>query len=153
LGSPNLTTGARLTGLPASLTYSTTSPVTVPAYYVVKDGDTWATIAGIVYGDANAGDQLRQTLNNPLLTKGSHLTGLPASLTYGVVTTAITVPPYYLVKAGDTWTSIATALYGTASVAAQLQAALSNPSLIEGGHLVGLPGALTYATSSIITVP
>src|SRR5262249_28990762 len=55
-----------------------------------------------------------------------------ALLTTKTTTTTITVPPYYIVQSGDTFASIATLLYGDASVATQLATALGNPVLTAG---------------------
>ncbi|MCA3174483.1 MAG: RHS repeat protein, partial [Burkholderiales bacterium] len=98
LGNPALTTGSRLT-VPASLSYpvnqsssanaavlstTLTSTSTVPAYYRIKTGDTWAGITQAVYGTnvAAAVSALQTALGNPTLTVGSKLTGLPTSLSY-----------------------------------------------------------------------
>jgi len=59
----------------------------------------------------------------------------------------------YTVQAGDTWASIAEALYGTSAAAGELQSALGNPALTVGDQLAGLPASLTVTTSQTVTVP
>jgi YD repeat-containing protein len=152
VGNPPLTAGNRLTSLPASLTYTTTATVTVPAYYSIPSGATWASVATALYGTANVATQLQTALGNPPLTAGNRLTNLPASLTY-TTTATVTVPAYYSIPSGATWASVATALYGTANVATQLQTALGNPPLTAGNRLTNLPASLTYSTTVTVTVP
>ncbi len=84
LNDPPLVTGGRLNNLPATLTVATTTTVTVPAYYTVQTGDTWASITQAIYGtsDPNAIAALQAALGNPTLTTGLHLT-VPLTLTYG----------------------------------------------------------------------
>jgi|GEM_PF-1136118 len=88
LGGPTLVTGLRLTGMPATLTVSTTTTVTVPAYYEVQAGDTWSSITQTLYGTSatNAVSALQDALLNPTLTTGLHLT-VPEVLTYAVEAT------------------------------------------------------------------
>ncbi len=84
LGNPPLTTGAQLTGLPATLVVTTTQTVTVPAYYVVPAGATWTSITQAIYGTsvAAAVTALQTALGNPPLPgAGTNLT-VPLSLTY-----------------------------------------------------------------------
>jgi YD repeat-containing protein len=83
LGNPTLTTGLQLTGFPASITVTTTTPVTVPAYYTVPAGATWTSITQAIYGisDANAVAALQAATGTPTLTTGLHLT-VPLTLTY-----------------------------------------------------------------------
>lgn len=52
-----------------------------PPYYTVVAGDTWASIASKIYGDADAANSLQSKLNNPALTVGARLT-VPLSLSY-----------------------------------------------------------------------
>ena len=165
LGNPALTAGAQLTGFPPTLSVTTT--VTVPAYYTVQQGNTWATITQNVYGtsDANAQLALRDAVGNPALAVGAHIT-MPSSIRYAgasgtttatansaVLSTTITttVPPYYTVTGTDTWTSITQNVYGTsnANAVAALQAALSNPTLSSGLKL-NVPASISYnvATTS-----
>ena len=79
MGNPALTAGNQLTALPSTLSVTTS----VPAYYTVQAGNTWATITQTVYGtsDANALAALQAALGNPTLTTGLRLT-VPSSLTY-----------------------------------------------------------------------
>ena len=83
LGNPTLTAGLHLTGMPSTLTVTTTSTVTVPAYYTVPASATWTTITQAIYGtsDANAVAALQAATGNPTLTTGLHLT-VPLTLTY-----------------------------------------------------------------------
>ncbi|MBI3898836.1 MAG: LysM peptidoglycan-binding domain-containing protein [Gammaproteobacteria bacterium] len=75
MGNPPLTAGNRLTNLPATLNTGTTA-----AYYTVQAGDTWASIAQTVYGDARAASAL-QTAMGGTLTVSRQLT-VPTSLSY-----------------------------------------------------------------------
>ena len=102
----SLTPGEVLTDLPDDLEYSTSSTVTVPPYYVVQDGDTWASIAQAFYGTSDAANALQAALGDPALVAGAVLQNLPSSLDFATTTT-VTVPPYYIVQTGDTWASIA----------------------------------------------
>lgn len=79
MGGMTLTPGALLTGLPATLSVTTT----VPAYYTVLATDTWSHIARTVYGvtDVNAINQLRSLLGNPTLSAGLQLV-VPSSYNY-----------------------------------------------------------------------
>lgn len=81
MGGIALTPGSILTGLPATLSVTTT----VPAFYTVRATDTWSHIAQTVYGvtDVNAIAQLRAILGNPTLASGLQLV-VPSS--YGYVT-------------------------------------------------------------------
>ena len=146
LGNPTLTAGNWLTQLPASLAYTTTTTTTVPAYYTIKSGDTWSSIATALYGTANVAGALQSALNNPTLTVGNTLTGFPSSLPY-TTTTTTTVPAYYTVQSSDTWASIATTLYGTANAANALKNALNSPTLTAGLQLTGLPSTLPYTAA------
>lgn len=97
LGNPTLSTGLQLVGLPSTLSVTTSTTVTVPAYYTVQEGDTWASITNSIYGvsDAAAIAALQQQLGNPSLTAGAQLT-VPLTLSYestspqGATTTDIT---------------------------------------------------------------
>ncbi len=112
LGNPVLSTGLRLT-VPQTLSYAvsttasannavlsttitTTTTTTVAPYYGIQAGDTWASIAQTVYGDAQAGSALQTAMGNPALTAGLHLT-VPQTLGYSksvpiTVSTDITDP-------------------------------------------------------------
>ncbi|MES1192674.1 MAG: LysM peptidoglycan-binding domain-containing protein [Steroidobacter sp.] len=155
MGNPSIAAGTQLTGLPSTLTVSTTT--TVPAYYLVPSGATWQSIANAVYGinSAAAGTALQTAMGNPSIATGTHLTNLPSTLT---VSTTTTVPAYYLVPSGATWASVTQAVYGTsdANAVTALQNAVtasqgSLPSLTANYHLT-VPATLTYTpTSSIST--
>jgi len=150
LGNPALTAGDQLTNLPATLSVTTTTIVSVPAYFTVPASATWQSLASTLYGvdSPAAGSALQSALGNPALTTGAHLTNLPATLTVSTTTT-VGVPPYYLVQSGNTWASIAQAIYGTSTAGAvvALQAALGNPTLTTGMKLV-VPATLTYSTGT-----
>lgn len=79
LGSPTLTTGLQLQFLPASLVVTTT----VPPRYVVQSGDTWDSIATLLYGtsDEAAVAALQSASGNPTLATGLSLTA-PSTLSY-----------------------------------------------------------------------
>jgi hypothetical protein len=80
LGNPTLAAGVLLANIPSTLTPSV---VTVPAYYTVHSGDTWASITLALYGtsDANAVAALRAATGDPSLANGLHLT-VPTALNY-----------------------------------------------------------------------
>ncbi|HWO56992.1 MAG TPA: pre-peptidase C-terminal domain-containing protein, partial [bacterium] len=59
----------------------------------------------------------------------------------------------YVVQSGDTWASIATALYGNSGVADELQAAMGNQPLAAGEQLSNLPASLTDTVTTTTTVP
>lgn len=82
LGNQSLTPGQELEYFPATITVTTEQ--TVPAYYIVQAGDTWASIAQTVYGTsaAEAVAALQSATGNPTLTTGLHLT-VPLTLSYG----------------------------------------------------------------------
>jgi hypothetical protein len=79
LSNPTLTTGLHLQSPPATLTVTPA----VPTYYIVQNGDTWASITLALYGasDASAAVALQSFLGNPPLTDGSWLT-IPSTLNY-----------------------------------------------------------------------
>ena len=79
MGGGALSAGIRLSGLPTTLSVAST----VPAYYTVRAGDTWAHIASAVYGtaDVNAISALRTALGNPALVTGLELV-VPANVFY-----------------------------------------------------------------------
>ncbi len=79
MGGGALTTGAILSGFPATLTVTTS----IPGYYTVLSTDTWAHVAQRVYGvtDAAAIARLQQLLGTTTLTTGQHLV-VPTSFTY-----------------------------------------------------------------------
>lgn len=59
------------------------------------------------------------------------------------------VAPYYTVVAGDTWSTIATKVYGTANAGSALQTALGNPALTVGAKL-NVPASVTYTDPATI---
>ncbi|HXH11960.1 MAG TPA: RHS repeat domain-containing protein, partial [Alphaproteobacteria bacterium] len=58
----------------------------------------------------------------------------------------------YTIQPSDTWSSIAATLYGSSSVADELQTALDNPPLTAGNRLTNLPGSLTDTVTTTTTV-
>lgn len=79
MGGGALTTGAILSGFPATLTVTTS----IPGYYTVLATDTWAHVANRVYGvtDAAAITRLQQLLGTTTLSAGLQLV-VPTSFTY-----------------------------------------------------------------------
>jgi len=84
MSNPALTPGNHLTSLPATLTVTTITTTTVPAYYTVQAGDTWASITNTIYGTSAAAviDALQSALGNPTLSAGLELV-VPLTLSYG----------------------------------------------------------------------
>ncbi|SFH05524.1 YD repeat-containing protein, partial [Duganella sp. CF458] len=147
LGNPPLTAGTKLAGLPATITY-TTHTVSVPTYYRIKEGDTWESIAQALYRNSDPAvvAALKNVLNNPPLVAGEKLVGMPYSLDY----TSDRVPPYYRIKEGDTWASLAKKLYDTSAAASALQAFVAPQELVVGGKLTGLPSYLHYQVTQVV---
>jgi YD repeat-containing protein len=120
-------------------------------YYTVPSGATWRSVANTLYGvdSVAAGDALRDELGNPPLTEGYRLINLPVTLTVNTTAPA-TVPPYYVVQAGDSWTSIAQAVYGTTSerIEETLRRVTGDPILAAGLHL-SMPATLYYGSDTI----
>jgi hypothetical protein len=118
--------------------YSNSTP-----YYLVPAAATWQSLASTLYNavSAAAAAALEAVMAPTTLSTGLHLQGLPATL---VVTP--TVPTYYLVQSGDTWQSIALALYGTSRSEAStaLWNYLGQPTLTVG-QMLAIPSQLDYA--------
>jgi LysM repeat protein len=118
---------------------------------VIPNGATWQSLANTLYGviSVEGGNALQAALGNIPLTPGAILTGLPATLS---VTTSI--PPYYTVRATDTWSHIAETVYGVTDVnaIAQLRTLLGNPTLSAGLQLV-VPSSYNYVTSGSFSAP
>jgi flagellar hook-basal body protein len=74
---PDLVEGLELANLPSTLTLSTPIAVPVDAFYAVKDGDTFESIAETLYGSRGFGAQLQEALGNPTLVPGTRLMGNP----------------------------------------------------------------------------
>ncbi len=117
-------------------------PNPIPAYYTVQAGDTWDSIAFSLYGNAAVADELQTHYAQPqynitTLTAGITLDALPAQFT----------DVDYLIRQGDSWASIAQALYNTQNVADELQAHYAQPqynitTLIPDTVLPAIPGNL-----------
>jgi hypothetical protein len=112
-------------------------------YYLVPAGATWRSIAATLYNvDSDAAGQALQTaMSNVTLSTGLHLQGLPVQL---VVRPQVAT--HYIVRSGDTWASITTALYGTTATQAvtALLTTLQNPTLTVGAMLF-VPSELLYS--------
>jgi hypothetical protein len=76
-----LSTGLHLQGMPATLAVNPP----VPTHYIVRSGDTWASITLALYGTnaTQAATALQAYLNNPTLTVGAMLY-IPSELNYSV---------------------------------------------------------------------
>jgi YD repeat-containing protein len=74
------------------LAHASALSTTVPPYYTVASGATWASVVLAVYGssDAAAATALQTALGNPALTAGAHL-NVPVMFTYTPAATAKTV--------------------------------------------------------------
>ncbi len=143
LGNPTLTTGARLTGFPSTLNVT----VTLAAHYLVPSSASWQSIATALFGSGannSAGaTALQSALGNPSIAAGQRLYSIPATLS---VTT--TVPYYYTVQSGNSWSGITQSIYGTtdANAITALQTALGTSTLTVGARLT-VPMTLSYTTS------
>ncbi|VAW71068.1 hypothetical protein MNBD_GAMMA12-2194, partial [hydrothermal vent metagenome] len=133
LGSPVLSSGLELFNLPETLS----GQEAASQFYRVQSGDTWASLAANFYGTVDVADELQAVMANTSLTAGKLLSGLPDFLT-----TTVSTSPYYKIQQGDTWSSIAQALYGTSAVSDELQASLSTPVLTTGSQLSNLSANL-----------
>jgi len=142
--------------------------------YTVQSGDTWSSIAQALYGGSEIADELQRALGNPTLTAGAVLANLPQvvvndrvepmeshlddtalnSTTTGEQQVSVTVPSYYVVASGDTWASIALAVYGTsdALAVAALQNSLGNPELTVGAHLT-MAQTLSWGSGMSLSSP
>ena len=142
LGNPPLTGGTVLTGLPSKL--SVTTSITVPAYFTIPSGATWQSIANTLYGvdSVEAGEALRDAMNDPPLTAGTRLTSLPATLS---VTTADTLP--YGLDTGELTTPSGT--WGAAGTLESSSIGAASPRVAfdadGNGFAVWRAGALVYA--------
>ncbi len=152
LKNVKLSPAQKLSGFPDTLNYSI--QVLAAPSYLVKTGDTWASITKTLFNATNATALKMAMGNRALPAVGKMLVGVPSTLNYSV-TTVKPVEPYYLVKTGDSWGSICSALYRTSETQAidALQALMTNafPSLSAGIKLTGLPVKLAYQISSTIT--
>jgi hypothetical protein len=81
MGNPTLTAGVHLNAPPSTLVVTPS----VPTYYVVRSGDTWASVTLYLYGTSatQAAAALQTLMGNPALTAGSWLT-IPSTLSYSV---------------------------------------------------------------------
>lgn len=104
MGSPSLTAGTPLFGLPAEIFVATEQ--TVAEYYEVQSGDTWADITLTIYGtnDPSAVAALQAELGDPILSEGLHLT-VPLTLSYGAGATTY-LETYVTDALGNTTTYI-----------------------------------------------
>lgn len=81
-----LTVGTQLSGWPTSLSYQSTTTVTVPAYYTISANATWTSICQALYGtsDTSAVAALQSAMGSVVLSSVTTLTGLPTTLAYGL---------------------------------------------------------------------
>lgn len=141
--------GAELSGFPATLAVTVTTTQTgLPPFYLVQSGDTWNDIALLLYGSADAGDQLATQLGfDPAVdpVADSELANLPSPFNLTTPIT-ITVPPYYVVQPEDnSWDAIGERLYGAAGLGAQLEAQFSSVTLATGARLDNFPPTLAIS--------
>ena len=114
LGSPVLTAGEQLTGLPPSLQVTATTHV---EGYTVQAGDTWTSLTQLLYetSDPAAATKLYQRpYRYSPLTPGEVLdesSNILESMRFPQPSRRQRLTWFSL---GDTWASITTALYGTA---------------------------------------
>jgi YD repeat-containing protein len=92
LGVSALNAGDQLLNMPANLTDTLISVVNVTLYYTVQSGDSWTSIASLIYNDAQAAGALSASMNHVELTAGVQLT-LPAvfdsGLAYPLINSAL----------------------------------------------------------------
>lgn len=138
-----LVPGTKIRGILEYLNFTQQIPWE-PHYYVPQDSTTWASIGLALYGSEAAGEVLRQSLGDPWLYQGLLLTGLPETLTWEEA------PTLGLTVAEDTtWESIAAQVYGDATLANALAAAMGNPALTVGTVLTGFPVTLESDPGSV----
>jgi len=127
---------------------TTSATVNLDSTYVIKSGDTWAGITQALYHTTEpaAVAALKTALGSPNLTPDAKLSPVPATLSFTINATNVTVPPYYRVREGDTWERITYALYHTRDHEAidALRTATGDPQLIAGLQLDGVPATLNY---------
>jgi YD repeat-containing protein len=128
--------------------------VILDSTYLIKSGDTWAGITQALYHttETSAVAALKAALGGPSLTPGAKLTHVPGTLSFAVIATNVTVPPYYRVREGDTWEGITYGLYHTRDqeAVAALRAVAGNPPLSAGLQLDGVPTTLKYVKTPTI---
>ena len=143
LNDVSLVPGTKIRGIREYLNFTQQTPWE-PHYYVPQDSTTWASIGLALYGSEAAGEVLRQTLGDPWLYQGLLLTGLPETLTWEEA------PTLGLTVGEDaTWESIASQVYGDATLANALAAAMGNPALTVGTVLTGFPVTLESDPGSV----
>ena len=78
------------------------------AYYSVQAGDTWESIASLLYGSSSVANQLQAQFEGISLEEGSELNGLPDVLVENDTTAPTSVDPYYRIPDGATWAPLPT---------------------------------------------
>ena len=163
LGSPALTAGAALVGLPADLTYTTTasgaaglnnSPGLTPTQTQTQSNSAALNSADLLTTQTQVQSE-SATLNSTGLptTKLETLT-VTAELTLLLqndTTSISTAPPSsYTVQSGDTWASIVQRIYQTTDPNAgpALQAAMGSPALTPGSVLTNFPTQISFRTTN-----
>ena len=116
----------------ASVTF--TYEVAGGQYRVKTYTDALGRITTLDYSNAGGGSV---AANNAVLS------------TTETTTAEVEVPPYYVVQTGDTWESIAQALYGDALLANSLQGQLGNPTLLQPQQLLALPRLLADSGTGV----
>lgn len=133
-----------VTGSPAAPTRPSASPSAASTAYAVRSGDTLWSIARSHDTSVASLAQANGLSNPSLIRVGQVLTvpsraGVPAVATDKNVGSLSTTSSTYVVRAGDTLSSIA-AHYGTTVSALVQTNSLSNPSLIRIGQALTVPG-------------
>ena len=138
-----------LTGFPASI--NVTADENVDPYYRVRTEDTsWEIVAERLYGSPLLVEEFAAALGIDVTSPpvaGAELTNLFPETLESETPIDITVTPYYTVREGDTWDSIARALYGS-PFGAELEAQLGGVELTAGTRLPALPETLTISTEN-----
>jgi len=118
--------------------------VTVNPYYVVQTGDTWSSIAALLYGSSGVAVQLQADYGNAA-TPAGRLDNLKASYIETVADPVYVVTGTDLSHPVDPWISIAINAYGTDNPALvkALKAQLNYPAL-SVGQLLTLPASVAY---------
>lgn len=115
--------GASIRGIEASFSSNIAEPPLASYFYTVRAGDTWPSVAALLYNTTNVIDELQSELGASLPQVGSELGALPLSLTDDEST--ISVASHYPLANGTTWVDIAQTLYGSAAAANELETTMA----------------------------